>query len=124
MSVTSSGSAGFNAVAPHNIICTYFFVGNPEKKYRNDNSGDLLLKIARICFLLSSSTIETERKPTCVLLDSKSGMQKNVPPSLNLKKSSVNYLTLFGNYQAFGIYKFSSVVVGGKGKGLILLLQE
>lgn len=116
MSVTSSGSAGFNALAPHNIICTYLFVGNPEKKYRNDNSGDLLLKIARICFLLSSSTIETERKPTYVLLDNKSGMQKNVPPSLNLKKSSVNYQTLFGNYQTLAFTNFLRWLWEGKGR--------
>lgn len=95
MSVTSSRSAGFNVLAPHNVICTYFFVGNLDKKYNSGNSGDLLLKIARICFLLIGSTIDTERKPTYVLLGNKSGMQKNAPPSLNLKKSSVNYQPKF-----------------------------
>lgn len=88
--MTISASAGFKALVPHSIICLYFFVGDPEEKY-DGNSEDLLLTIARICFLLILSTSDTETKPAYVLLDSKFGMQKNASPSLNQKQSCVNY---------------------------------
>lgn len=52
VSVTVSGSAGLKDLVAHSIICIYFFMGNPEEKYKNGNSGDLLLTIARICSLL------------------------------------------------------------------------
>lgn len=60
----------------HNTIYIYFFVENPEEKHNSGNSGDLLLRNARIFFLLIPSDTDTERKPTHILLDRKFGMQK------------------------------------------------